>query len=88
MDAKLSTGDNRFSFNTDKLFSADPATMQELAVKGLQGGVLTTNEARARLNLPPVTGGDDIMASLNYTPLSNLVTYQDKQKGSAPNEPR
>lgn len=62
--------------------------MQDLAVKGLQGGVLTTNEARARLNLPPVTGGDDIMASLNYTPLNNLVTYQDKQKGSAPNEPR
>ena len=88
MDAKLSTGDNRFSFNTDKLFSADPATMQELAVKGLQGGVLTTNEARARLNLSPITGGDEIMASLNYTPLSNLVTYQDKQKGSTSNESR
>jgi hypothetical protein len=49
MDAKLSTGDNRFNFNTDRLFSADPETMQELAVKGLQGGVLTTNEARAKI---------------------------------------
>ncbi|MDC8311347.1 phage portal protein, partial [Lacticaseibacillus rhamnosus] len=89
MDAKLSTGDNRYSFNTDKLFSADPATMQELAVKGLQGGVLTTNEARAKLNLPPITGGDEIMASLNYTPLSNLTNYQNTRQRSDPeNESR
>lgn len=88
MDAKLATGDNRFSFNTDKLFSADPATMQELAIKGIQGGVYTVNEARAKLNLPRIEGGDDILASLNFTPLNNLVTYQDKQKGSTPNESR
>lgn len=84
LDAKLSTGDNRFSFNTDKLFSADPATMQKLAIDGLQGGLLTTNEARDKLNLPPIAGGDEIMASLNYTPLSNLVAYQDAKKGSTP----
>jgi hypothetical protein len=88
MDAKLATGDNRFSFNTDKLFSADPATMQELAIKGIQGGVYTVNEARAKLNLPRIEGGDDILASLNFTPLNNLVTYQDKQKGNMPNEQR
>lgn len=88
MDAKLATGDNRFSFNTDKLFSADPATMQELAIKGIQGGVYTINEARAKLNLPRIEGGDDILASLNFTPLNNLVTYQDKQKGNMPNEQR
>jgi HK97 family phage portal protein len=84
LDAKLSTGDNRFGFNTDKLFSADPATMQKLAIDGLQGGLLTTNEARDKLNLPPIAGGDEIMASLNYTPLSNLVAYQDAKKGSTP----
>jgi hypothetical protein len=25
---------------------------------------------------------------LNFTPLNNLVTYQDKQKGNMPNEQR
>jgi HK97 family phage portal protein len=84
LNAKLSTGDKRFTFNTDQLFSADPATMQKLAVTGLQGGVYTTNEARAKLGLPPVNGGDAVMASLNYTPLDNIRQYQNKTQGSEP----
>lgn len=84
LNAKLATGEKRFVFNTDQLFSADPATMQKLAVTGLQGGVYTTNEARAKLGLPPVDGGDAVMASLNYTPLDNIRQYQNKTQGSEP----
>lgn len=77
LDMKLSTGDNRFNFNTDRLFSADPESMLKLAAEGLQGGIYTTNEAREKLGLPPVDGGNEVMASLNYTPLSNLANYQN-----------
>jgi HK97 family phage portal protein len=84
LDAKVSAGDKRFSFNTDRLFSADPVTMQKLAVTGLQGGVLTTNEARKKMGLPKVANGDVPMASLNYTPLDNIYKYQNKLEGSEP----
>ncbi|MDA5388776.1 phage portal protein [Loigolactobacillus backii] len=77
-----------FEFNTDELLSVDPETQQSLAVKGIQGGILTINEAREKLGLNSVTGGDEIMASLNYTPLSNLVVYQDfkENKGAVTDE--
>jgi HK97 family phage portal protein len=86
LDAKVAVGDKRFSFNTDRLFSADPMTMQKLAVTGLQGGVLTTNEARAKMGLPKVKNGDVPMASLNYTPLDNIYRYQNKLEGSEPTD--
>lgn len=45
------------AFNEDDLLRMDSATMMETIVKGLQG-VLKPNEGRAKLNLPPVPGGD------------------------------
>jgi HK97 family phage portal protein len=86
LDYKLSTGDNRFTFDTSAFFTTDPAAAQDMAIKGLQGSVRTTNEARDLIGLPPVTGGDSIMASLNYTPLDNLAAYQNKDLGSEPSE--
>lgn len=47
-----------FSFNTDKLLSVDPATIQQQAVDGYTNGLLTRNEARNKLGLPPVANGD------------------------------
>jgi HK97 family phage portal protein len=79
-DAKLSTGDNRFSFNTDQLFSADPATMQELAVNGLKGSIYTINEARAKMGLPPVSGGDRIIITKGTTTLDMI--QQTNTQGS------
>lgn len=67
LDMKISTGDNRFSFNTDRLFSADPTTMQDLAVAGFQGGIYTLNESRAKLGLPPVANGDVVLQQDNQT---------------------
>lgn len=83
LDMKLSSGDNQFSFNTDKLFSADYATVQDLAIKGLQGGLITVNEGREKLGLPPVPNGDSVMASLNYTTLDNLQNYQNKDESES-----
>lgn len=47
-----------FNFNTDKLLSLDPATIQQQAIDGYNNGLLTRNEARSKLGLPPTTNGD------------------------------
>lgn len=48
-----------FSFNTDKLLSVDPATIQQQAIDGYVNGLLTRNEARSKLGLPPTNNGDN-----------------------------
>lgn len=83
LDMKLSSGDNMFTFNTDKLFSADYATVQDLAIKGLQGGLITINEGREKIGLEPVPNGDKLLTSLNYTTLDNLENYQNKNESES-----
>lgn len=73
LDAKLATGTNSFGFNTDALFTADPATMQSLAKDGVINSLRTINEARTMLGLPAVDGGDVLMASLNYEPFNRWL---------------
>lgn len=84
MDAQLSTGEHRYSLHTEQLFTADPATMTESAVKGSTGGVLTKYEARAQLNLPHITGGDEIMASLKDSPSRHLNKVTNNRTRSDP----
>lgn len=50
-----------FSFDNGKLLSLDPADQQQMAVDGYVNGLYTRNEARALLNLGPVTNGDNFM---------------------------
>lgn len=58
--SELSKKFNRdFAFNTDKLLSLDPATVQQQAIDGYNNGLLTRNEARNKLGLPPTTNGDE-----------------------------
>lgn len=60
LDAKLSTGDYRFSFDTSKLFTADTTVMYKMYESAIKNGLLTPNEARIKLGLPPVDGGDQL----------------------------
>ena len=50
-----------FTFNTDKLLSVDPTTIQQQAIDGYTNGLLTRNEARNLLNLDPVANGDSFI---------------------------
>ncbi|WP_329564670.1 phage portal protein [Kitasatospora sp. NBC_01266] len=52
-------------FDTAGLLKTDTAGRFAYYVQARTAGVLTQNEARARENLPPVEGGDDINAPLN-----------------------
>ncbi|ELP8596460.1 phage portal protein [Listeria monocytogenes] len=64
------------SFNVDRLLEMDPETKAKVVKELVQGTLLTPNEGRARFGAPPVEGGNELLASLNYTELSGLKEYQ------------
>lgn len=41
--------------------SLDPATIQQQAIDGYTNGLLTRNEARSKLGLPPINNGDEFV---------------------------
>jgi HK97 family phage portal protein len=47
-------------FNTDDLIRMDSATTMDIAVKGVNGGILTPNEGRRPFDKKPKKGGDTI----------------------------
>lgn len=75
-----------FRFNTDRLFSVDPETTTQNVIKAVQGGVLTINEGRKKMNLPAVDGGDSLLVSLNYVHLDNMDNYQNNKGENSVNE--
>lgn len=50
-----------WKFDTSKLLSLDPTTQQNNAIEGYTNGVLTLNEARARIGLPEVDNGNEFL---------------------------
>jgi HK97 family phage portal protein len=56
----------------DGLLRMDSATQIETLTKAVDGGVRTTNEARHKLDLPPVKGGDVIFRQQQDFPISSL----------------
>ena len=91
LNFKFLSGADRqsFRFNTDRLFSVDPETTTQNVIKAVQGGILTINEGRKKMNLPAVDGGDDLLVSLNYIHLNNMDNYQnnkDKKGENSVNE--
>ena len=64
----------------DGLLRMDSSTLMETLTKGVSGSILKTNEARRRLNLVPVAGGDEIMRQQQDFPISQLATRTDLAK--------
>ena len=62
-----------FSFDNSKLLSLDPADQQQMAVDGYVNGLYTRNEARALLNLDPVTNGNDFSKNGGNTSEGNTA---------------
>ena len=69
-------------FDLDGLLRMDSATMIDVQTKGVGGGVVTPNEARKRLNLPPLPGGDTVYLQQQYYSLAALNARD--QAGPAP----
>lgn len=72
-----------YRFNADRLLEADPETKVQNILSQVSGSLLTINEGRSKLGLPPQDGGDRLIASLNYTYLDTLEKYQQTEGAKA-----
>ncbi|MBW8815584.1 MAG: phage portal protein [Caulobacterales bacterium] len=62
-----------FEFNIDGLLRGDFKTRMEGYALLAQWGVMTINEIRKLMNLPPVDGGDERLHPLNMAPASRIM---------------
>jgi HK97 family phage portal protein len=58
----------RVRFDLDDLLRMDTATKVEAVTNAIKGGLMKPNEGRAKFDLPPVTGGDEVyLQQQNYS---------------------
>lgn len=62
-----------FEFDSSMYLAMDKKEEAEVLVSLVAGSVLTPNEARGRMNLPPVEGADELFGNINSLPLKDLV---------------
>lgn len=72
-------------FNLDALLRSSLKDRMEVYSKGVQNGINTRNECRAKENLPPIEGGDMLTAQSNLLPLDKLGMQSNT--GSVPEQP-
>lgn len=63
---------HRTELELENLLRMDPATQADVIVKLVGGGVETPNEGRARLNRPPLEGGDTVYMQQQDMPLDQV----------------
>lgn len=59
-------------FNREALVQADFASMVDGLQKEVMSAIITPNEARNKLNLPTLDGGDSLLAPVNMLPIEKL----------------
>lgn len=67
---------NRIIFNSSALINASTTEKVALINATKEIGLLTINEQRELLSLPPVEGGDERVLSLNYIKESDMTKHQ------------
>lgn len=63
LDFKLASANYSFNFDTSNFFSTDPNTtniIHDRYINDVKGGIMTPNEARSKLGLAPIDGGDKL----------------------------
>ena len=60
LNAKIASQNNNFTFDTSSLFTADPTVSFKMYENAVVNGLLTPNEARIKLGLKPLNGGDNL----------------------------
>lgn len=63
LDFKLASANYSFNFDTSNFFSTDPSTtnvIHDRYINDVKGGIMTPNEARSKLGLAPIEGGDKL----------------------------
>lgn len=73
-----------FRFNVDAILRSDIKTRYEAYRIGVQGGFLAPNEARAKEELPPLEGGDQLLVNGSMVPITDAgKAYHGKGGGGA-----
>lgn len=70
-------------FNIDALQQGDSAARSQLLSTYVQNGLMTRNEARALMNLPPIPGGDELTAQVNLAPVATLGDKSQQDAAAA-----
>ncbi|MED3777996.1 phage portal protein [Geobacillus stearothermophilus] len=78
LDSELDAG-YYVKFNVDSILRADIKTRYEAYAIGIQNGFLEPDEARAKEDLPPRPGGNQLIVNGNYIPLT--MVGQQYMKG-------
>ena len=66
-------------FNVEGLLRGDSAARADFYQKARTASWMTPNEIRAKENLPPVEGGDDLHVPMNMAPLDQLRSINEKE---------
>lgn len=82
LDSELDAG-YYVKFNVDSILRADIKTRYEAYAIGIQNGFLEPDEARAKEDLPPRPGGNQLIVNGNYIPLT--MVGQQYMKGGGDN---
>ena len=67
-------GRSRFRFDREELHATDLEARMAYFEKRIQTGTMTVNEARARMGMQPVEGGDVVLVSANLRPITEVKT--------------
>ncbi|ESU71102.1 nucleoid-structuring protein H-NS [Geobacillus thermopakistaniensis] len=85
LDSELDAG-YYVKFNVDSILRADIKTRYEAYAIGIQNGFLEPDEARAKEDLPPRPGGNQLIVNGNYIPLT-MVGQQYMKGGGDSGQP-
>lgn len=67
------SNNTRIELDLDGLFRTDTTRKVDILTKGVSGMIMKPNEARARMNLEPVEGGDAVYSQQQYYSLEALA---------------
>lgn len=81
LDFKLASANYSFNFDTSNFFSTDPNTtnlIHDMYINDVKGGIMTLNEARSKLGLPAVDGGDRLQGAEQTTTDNTSALRKEK----------
>ena len=67
-----------FKMNEKVLLRTDSKTQMEILKEGINNGIETVNEARRKLDLMDMEGGDTLIVNGTYVPLTKVGAAYDK----------
>ena len=65
-------------FNEKAILRTDSKSQMECLSSGVNNGIYTPNEAREKLDLPSLEGGDQLIVNGNYIPITKVGTQYEK----------